>query len=73
VADHYNGSGLVTHAADGRPDIIFGIDGGALNADDPTLAPGTLWLKTRFTSVTYNRYKIQLLSVGTMQVTASHG
>jgi len=73
VADNYDGSGSIASATDGRPDIIFGIDGSALNASDPTLAPGTVWLKTKFQSVTYNQYKIQLLSVGTMQVTATHG
>jgi len=73
VADHYDGSGSVTAATDGKPDIIFDIDGSALNAADPTAAPGTLTLTTNFKSVTYNRYQIQLLSVGTFQVTASHG
>jgi len=72
IADQYNNTGSVTSATDGRPDIIFGIDGSAINASDPTAAPGTLWLKTDFTSVTWNQYKIQLLSVGTMNVTASH-
>jgi len=73
VADNYDGSGSLTAATDGQPDIIFGIDGSAVNAANPTLAPGTVWLKTKFSAVTYNQYKIQLLSVGTMQVTATHG
>ncbi|HEX3109587.1 MAG TPA: GspH/FimT family pseudopilin [Thermoanaerobaculia bacterium] len=73
VADNYDGTGSATAATDGRPDIIFDIDGSALNAADPTAAPGTLTLTTNFKSVTYNRYQIQLLSVGTFQVTASHG
>jgi Tfp pilus assembly protein FimT len=75
VADEYknDGSTTMTNNADGRPDIIFGIDGSAINAKDPTAAPGTLWLKTNFKSVNYNQFKIQLLSVGTMNVTASHG
>ena len=72
VADEYNNTGSVTAATDGRPDIVFGIDGSAINASDPTAAPGTFWLKTDFKSVTWNQYKIQLLSVGTMNVTASH-
>lgn len=73
VADEYNNTGTTTVATDGRPDIIFGIDGSAINAADATAAPGTLWLKTNFKSVTYNQFKIQLFSVGTMNVTASHG
>jgi prepilin-type N-terminal cleavage/methylation domain-containing protein len=73
VADNYDGSGSVTAATDGKPDIIFGIDGSAINAANATAAPGTFWLKTNFKSVTYNRYQIQLLGVGTFQVTASHG
>jgi prepilin-type N-terminal cleavage/methylation domain-containing protein len=73
VADHYNSSGTITAATDGKPDIIFGVDGSAVNAASATAAPGTMWLKTNFKSVTFNRYKIQLLSVGTMTVTASHG
>ena len=73
VPDAYDGSGGVTAATDGKPDIVFDIDGSAVNASDSTKAPGTIWLKTNFKSVTFNRYKIQLLSVGTMQVTPSHG
>jgi type II secretory pathway pseudopilin PulG len=74
VNDYYDGSGSITpNLPDGQPDIIFGIDGSAVNAKDPTLAPGTVWLKTKFKSVNYNQYKIQLMSVGTMQVTATHG
>ena len=73
VADNYNGTGSVTSATDGQPDIIFGIDGGAINAAKATDPPGTLWLKTNFKSVNYNQYKIQILGVGTFQVTATHG
>lgn len=73
VADNYDNSGSITSATDGRPDIIFLADGSAVNAADPTGAPGTLWLKTNFNSVTFNRYQIQMLSVGTMKVTTSHG
>ena len=73
IADNYDGSGSITSATDGQPDIIFDIDGSALNAADSTAAPGTLWLKTNFKTINYNQYKIQLLSVGTMNVTASHG
>jgi len=73
VADHYDNSGSKTSATDGRPDIIFLADGSAVNAADATKAPGTLWLKTNFSSVTFNRYQIQMLGVGTMRVTASHG
>lgn len=73
VVDHYNSAGTITPATDGKPDIVFDIDGSAINAADATAAPGTLWLKTDFKSVILNRYKIQLLSVGTMKVTASHG
>ena len=73
VADNYDGSGSITSATDGQPDIIFDIDGSAINAADSTAAPGTLWLKTNFKTINYNQYKIQLLSVGTMNVTASHG
>ncbi|HEX3109518.1 MAG TPA: hypothetical protein VHU41_10525, partial [Thermoanaerobaculia bacterium] len=71
--DNYDGTGSATAATDGRPDIIFDIDGSALNAADPTAAPGTLTLATNFKSVTYNRYQIQLFSVGNFVVTASHG
>lgn len=73
VADNYDATGSVTTATDGQPDIIFDIDGSALNSADATAAPGTLWLKTNFKSVTYNQYKIQFFGVGTFQVTASHG
>jgi prepilin-type N-terminal cleavage/methylation domain-containing protein len=73
VADNYDGSGSVTAATDGQPDLIFGNDGSAINSADTTQAPGTMWLKTNFNSVTYNRYQIQMLTVGTMKVTASHG
>jgi prepilin-type N-terminal cleavage/methylation domain-containing protein len=73
VADNYDGSGSITAATDGKPDIIFGIDGSAINAANATAAPGTVWLKTNFKSVTYNQYQIQLFGVGTFQVTASHG
>ena len=73
VADHYNSSGSITSATDGSPDIIFLADGSAVNAANATQAPGTLWLKTNFNSVTFNRYQIQMLSVGTMKVTSSHG
>jgi prepilin-type N-terminal cleavage/methylation domain-containing protein len=73
VADKYDATGSVTTSNDGQPDIIFGIDGSALNAANATAAPGTLWLKTKFKSVTYNQYQIQLFSVGTFTVTASHG
>lgn len=73
VADNYSGTGTITSATDGQPDIIFDIDGSAINAGSSTAAPGTLWLKTSFKSVTYNQYKIQLMSVGTMKVTATHG
>lgn len=73
VADNYNNTGSVTAATDGQPDIIFGNDGSAINSADPTAAPGTMWLKTDFKSVAFNRYQIQLLTVGTMKVTASHG
>ena len=73
VGDNYDGSGSVTAATDGQPDIIFGIDGSAINSADATKPPGTMWLKTNFKSVTYNRYQIQMLTVGTMKVTTSHG
>ncbi|HEY2093763.1 MAG TPA: GspH/FimT family pseudopilin [Thermoanaerobaculia bacterium] len=73
VGDNYDNSGAVTANADGQPDIVFGIDGSAINSVDSTTPPGTLWLKTNFSSVTYNRYQIQMLTVGTMKVTASHG
>ncbi|HEY2323147.1 MAG TPA: GspH/FimT family pseudopilin [Thermoanaerobaculia bacterium] len=73
VGDAYKNDGSTTVASDGRPDIIFGIDGSAINAEDANKAPGTFWLKTNFKSVNYNQFKIQLLSVGTMNVTASHG
>lgn len=72
VTDYFNNTGSTTNATDGWPDIVFDIDGSAINVSDSTAAPGTLWLKTDFTSVTYNQFKIQLLSVGTMNVTASH-
>lgn len=72
VPDVYKNDGTTTTATDGRPDIVFGIDGSAINMKDPTAAPGTLYLKTNFKAVTYNQFKIQLLSVGTMNVTASH-
>ncbi|HEY2829674.1 MAG TPA: GspH/FimT family pseudopilin, partial [Thermoanaerobaculia bacterium] len=48
VADNYDGSGASTAATDGKPDIIFGIDGSAINSADPALSPGTFWLKTNF-------------------------
>jgi Tfp pilus assembly protein FimT len=73
VADNYNSTGSSTAATDGKPDIIFGIDGSAINAADATKSPGTFWLKTNFKSVNYNRFQIQLLGVGTFKVTASHG
>ena len=74
VPDEYKNDGSTgTGNADGRPDIVFGMDGSAINAHDPTAAPGTLWLKTNFKSVTFNRFKIRLLGTGTMEVTASHG
>lgn len=73
VADNYDNTGSATAATDGQPDIIFDIDGSALNSANPTAAPGALWLKTNFKSVTYNQYLIQLFGVGTFQVTASHG
>jgi prepilin-type N-terminal cleavage/methylation domain-containing protein len=73
VGDGYDSSGSVTAAADGQPDIVFGIDGSATNPADATKPPGTLWLKTNFTSINFNQYQIQMLTVGTMKVTASHG
>ena len=73
VGDGYNSTGSATVATDSRPDIIFNLDGSAVNSADTTKPPGTLWMKTDFKSVTYNRYKFQLLSVGTMNVAASHG
>ena len=72
VPDYYNNTGSTTNSADGWPDIVFDVDGSAINVSDSTAPPGTLWLKTDFTSVTFNQYKIELLSVGTMNVTASH-
>ena len=73
VGDGYDSTGSATVNADNRPDIIFNLDGSAVNSADTTKPPGTLWLKTDFKSVTYNRYSFQLLSVGTMNVAASHG
>jgi Tfp pilus assembly protein FimT len=73
VGDNYDGSGSVTAATDGQPDIIFGFDGSAINSTDTTKPPGTMWLKTNFKSITFNQYQIQMLTVGTLKVTASHG
>ena len=73
VGDNYDGSGSVTAATDGKPDIVFSLDGSAINSKDTSKPPGTMWLKTNFKSVTFNQYQIQLLTVGTLKVTASHG
>lgn len=74
VADNYDNTGSATAgSADGQPDIIFGLDGSAINSVDPTQPPGTMWIKTNFGSITFNQYQIQMLTVGTMKVTASHG
>ena len=73
VGDNYDGTGAVTAATDGQPDIIFGFDGSAINSTDNTKPPGTMWLKTNFKSITFNQYQIQMLTVGTLKVTASHG
>lgn len=73
VGDGYDNTGSAIANADTRPDIVFNLDGSAVNSADTTKPPGTLWLKTDFKSVTYNRYSFQLLSVGTMNVAASHG
>lgn len=73
VGDGYDNTGSAAANTDGKPDIIFNLDGTAVNAADATKPPGTLWLKTDFGSVTYNRYSMQILSVGTVTVSASHG
>jgi len=73
VGDNYDGTGSVAANPDGQPDIVFGIDGSAINSVNPTTPPGTMWLKTNFKSITFNQYQIQMLTVGTMKVTASHG
>jgi type II secretory pathway pseudopilin PulG len=73
VGDGYDSTGSAIVHTDSRPDIIFNLDGSAVNSADTTKPPGTLWLKTDFTSVVNNRYSFQLLSVGTMNVAASHG
>lgn len=71
VGDGY--SGLSASGTDGKPDIVFNVDGSAVNSANAANPPGTIWMKTDFTKVMFNRYKFRLLSVGTMETAASHG
>lgn len=64
VPDLFDTSGSTIAATDAKPDIVFNSDG--------TIAASSMWVKTDFTSMAFNLYKIEFLSAGTFKLTASH-